>query len=500
MNDTVDNKHTVEALPAIPLTDVEESPADGSDLIYYTDESVDATLQKLVDLLNIPPFSTDRLSVKRVLGANRMGNCFSFSPVEIPITERVQDECGPGAYEVWIVTDKRTLYKRLKLNISENSVQEITQKVRPTRAPVSVQQAQPHTSVSESPEEDLERELESLRKENERLRNGGQNRSRGRNQRQNHQNPMQSLMDTVNILKEMGVIPDAKGSVATVEPVQSFDEILEERINTSKILGFERPEGGSAGMGDDSSFFNTDFATEALGSLLGMAGPALDAWSMSVHLKKDELRMANGLPPLHLGEVESPQKTPHGAEATTEDKAKPSQEKTDSRQPAAKTHGSVVGMSEGSFMKQQQKAFEGFLPVLMTKAQDNRDPDFWGDYIFEEFDEEFLLEFVLVPGALDKIAPFYPVVKMHRAWFDRCLKQIHETIAECDAEDVKALNKDGKSTNELERIKQTNDKNTTREKDTKTPEAVPEKSGTHEKSEGKSKVGAGKPAQDKAPA
>lgn len=63
--------------------------------------------------------TTFKIVVKRVIeGRGELEHCFSALPSELPIIPKIEEQYGPGQYEIWVYKDGK-IFKRPKLNIAK---------------------------------------------------------------------------------------------------------------------------------------------------------------------------------------------------------------------------------------------------------------------------------------------------------------------------------------------------------------------------------------------
>lgn len=60
-----------------------------------------------------------KINIKRAVpGKGELEHCFACTPAELPIIERIRNEFGPGAYQIWVYKDGK-IFKRRNLNIAK---------------------------------------------------------------------------------------------------------------------------------------------------------------------------------------------------------------------------------------------------------------------------------------------------------------------------------------------------------------------------------------------
>ena len=81
---------------------------------------IDSQMNRIFEEFGGDPTDTEfNIHVKRVMpGRGELEHCFSCLPHELPITDRIKNEWGPGEYSVWIYKDKK-IWKRRKMNIAK---------------------------------------------------------------------------------------------------------------------------------------------------------------------------------------------------------------------------------------------------------------------------------------------------------------------------------------------------------------------------------------------
>ncbi len=437
-NETLINSQDDELVTGAVATDAPETPP-GQELIYYSDEDTDVVLQKIVDMLRIDPFNVECLAVKRSIGGRRFDGLFNFAPSEMPISDRVRRDHGPGAYEIWIYQNKK-IHKRLKLNIREgeggvgnSSHQQNYQAQRNYQVPRNRQDPANHrshgrgTGGGERSDADsgLRQEINSLKSQVSQMRNRGGSQSSGSEER----NTAKEMGEIFGVFREMGLVSPVKSSPAPVEQQKSFEEALEERISSSKKLGFERPEGGAADMSDGSGFFDSEFAFQALTSLSGVVGAAIQTYQMSVLNKRDELRMANGLPPMHLGDPvdASPKEKPPAP--SVDDEKNPYSVENPSKPEQEASEGAQKEDKGGIFMGNLDD-LHVHLMFLVSMAEGEAETDHWAGCTLDMFDDEILDNTILKDGALDLILAKNPKLAKHKPWFEQYLVDMKRQIRE----------------------------------------------------------------------
>ena len=89
---------------------------DISDLQNDIDETLSSIFQEFG---GDPDDVIFKVSIKRVVvGKGELEHCFSCVASELPVTDRIKNEYGPGTYEVWIYKNGK-IFKRPKLNIAK---------------------------------------------------------------------------------------------------------------------------------------------------------------------------------------------------------------------------------------------------------------------------------------------------------------------------------------------------------------------------------------------
>ncbi|MEJ1391898.1 MAG: hypothetical protein RPU34_13560, partial [Candidatus Sedimenticola sp. (ex Thyasira tokunagai)] len=337
---------------------------DGADLIYYSDESVDITLQKLVDLLAIPAFSTDRLSVKRVVeGSRKRPHCFRFAPVEIPVRDRVAAECGPGSYEVWIANDKGGIHKRLKLNIGAGCMGGA-----PANNTVSEKKSGPEMSDNS----ELKREIDRLSEKISGLSGGQGSSDKGITHR--------DLIDA----EERGYKRAKESFDLQIATIKESHALQVKMVEESKGIVTD------SGIDDDSIIGQI---TSAIAAAKDAGGPIIDAYAYKMQGETDIRKARAGL---YGEEFESEEGEPEedGYEMTGDDVARLTNTMTEL------TNGAVSG---GDAKKHAEK-------------------------VLSEYEGGFAKWVFLSEGALDSYFAQRPDMIGKRPWFESVLDHMKSGI------------------------------------------------------------------------
>ncbi|MEJ1399234.1 MAG: hypothetical protein RPU41_00650 [Candidatus Sedimenticola sp. (ex Thyasira tokunagai)] len=357
--------------------------------IYYSDDSVDSTLQKLVDLLNIPDFSVSQLSVKRLIpGKIQKAHCFDFSPLEIPITERVRAEFGPGAYEVWVRTEKKEIHKRLKLNVSQDEATGAQQGARRSRGG--------------------------------RSRGGQQNRGGGGHHGGGNQGIQQELADIKSQMSAMqaGVqAPENAGTGITHKDLIDAEERGYKRakeafdIQLSSVkehhetqLTMIKESKGTERYLDDDKEDDTEDMGGMMRDIAAIMAPAIEALSPLAEgyrtQKETEsvlARVGAGLPP----------------EPEIEDDIDPEKGKEEG--------GKIDESGEPAVL--DQRVLEA-MATLVTAAAKGEDPHQHAEGIVAAFEPAIITGLFLHPGSLDSLFGQRPDLISLRPWFERLISHM----------------------------------------------------------------------------
>ena len=95
------------------------------------DQSVISVVLDAIRTAAVTDGDLSRLSVKRVEGGKVVENCFSFSPLEVAsIFDRVRQDHGGGMYEVWVLTDKKQIAKRISFEVESQNLNSTYKKNR----------------------------------------------------------------------------------------------------------------------------------------------------------------------------------------------------------------------------------------------------------------------------------------------------------------------------------------------------------------------------------
>ncbi len=316
-----------------------------------------------------------KIKVYKVEGAN-MAFCFDCSPSELPITDRVRDEFGPGNYVIRVYTKKGA--QQFKLT-------------RATRLAIAKTLAPTAKAVSS----DLTSALEAMAKQQHQMFEQMKQlmfQTAGKSAAPT--NPMESMTLMLSMMSQMKEF---------IAPARDSTDQLVKVISVVKDLV---PSSGGSGETNLLDIARDLLKSEAFG---------------------------NAISSLTTPRAQIP------ASAGTAIRAIPAQQPTAGTvHPAGAAAGNVnneeqpVGIIQDQLIRSQIKR-------LVQLAATDKNPSLYAEVIADQLPAQVVIEHLLQPDSIDKATEYVPEVAYYRAWFDELQAALRELFSEESPEPSAAM-------------------------------------------------------------
>lgn len=295
-----------------------------------------------------------KIHVKRAIpGKGELEHCFSCLPAELPIIDRIQDNYGPGSYQVWIYKDGR-IFRRRNLSIAK-AIKKDSE--RRQGAHQEGNMAELINAMADNQRKTIE-QMQLIMLQNQR--------------------------PSVDIPALVGAIVPVIGLIKDIIPPRQNE--MDSFIKAASFMKeVTQPED------KESNFF------DMVGSLAKSFGPGIMELSQKMPHAPIDQPARNGEQPINQNPIHNDSlPNPQATKMNTSNNPQPEND---------------------LFSDRNINALRQQLGMLVMMASVNKDPLLYADLVMDQLPEEYIRAYILRPDWIDFLIKVEPKVASYPGWF-----------------------------------------------------------------------------------